>query len=142
MAGKPGLRVTLLLWMVLSLTAWNAFGLFTAVAWGGVLSEFSTRWETVYIAAERALWTTIGLFLLWSLWQGKRWARRLFILAAAAYTAWAWIDRLFIGGWLPPNWPFKLAVTLVLLGFTAWVVLDPNNITFFQREAYERQPED
>ncbi len=142
MAGKLRLRVTLLLWMVLSLTAWNASGFFTAVAWSGVLSEFSTRPETVYIAAARALWTSVGLFLMWSLWRGKRWTRSAFMLAAAAYTVWDWTDRLLIRGWVPPNWPFSLAVTLLLLGFTAWVVQDPNNIVFFQKEAYERQSED
>jgi hypothetical protein len=136
------LRVTLLSWLVLSLTAWNAAGLFTAVAWVGVLSEFGTWTGTLYIAAARGLWTCTGCFLLWGLRRRKSWTRKALLLAAALYPTWAWVDRLFIRNGVAPNWPFNLSVTLVLLGFTTWVVLDPKNITFFRREAYERQPED
>jgi hypothetical protein len=127
--------------MVLSLTAWNAAGLFTAVAWKSVLSEFATPLGTVYIGAVRALWTLVGLFLLWSVWRGKRWTRGAILAGAGAYAAWAWIDRLWIHFYMEPNWPFSLLASLVLLGFTTWIILDPNNITFFQKEAYERQPE-
>jgi len=140
MAVKIPLRVTMFLWLVLIFTAWNAAGLFTALAWSGVLSEFAAR--PALIAAVRALWTFVGLFVLWSIWRGKRWTRGAILIAGGAYAAWGWIDRLFIRAGLPPSWPFSLVVTLGLLGFTTWVVLDPKEITFFQREAYERQPED
>ncbi len=40
---KPPFRVTLLLWLVLFLTAWNALRLWTALAWHNVLNEFSAQ---------------------------------------------------------------------------------------------------
>lgn len=136
------IRVTLLLWLVLSLTAWNAARVITALGWNATLAEFGARPGPLYLAASGAFWTLAGMFLLWSIWRREAWTRRSLLAGAALYAVWVWLDRLFIRAWFPPNWPFGLAVTITLLGFTAWVVLDPDNITFFQREAYERQPED
>jgi hypothetical protein len=130
------------LWLVLSLTTWNAARLFTALAWRGALTEFEARPGPIYLASTGAAWMFAGLFLLWSLWRREAWTRAALLGAGGLYAVWVWLDRIFARAWVPPNWPFGLAVTIVLLGFTAWTVLDPDNRTFFQREAYERQPED
>jgi hypothetical protein len=142
MARRPPARVTLLLGMVLSLTAWSAARLYTALAWRAILDELAAMPGPAYIAATGTAWTAVGLFLLWSIWRGKAWTRPAILAAAGAYGAWAWADRLLIRAWAPPSWPFALVVTILALAYTAWVVLDPDNIPYFQSEAYDRPSED
>ena len=127
---KRSLRVTLLLWLVLCLSAWNGLRFWTALSWMNVLREFSARPDPTVTAASGAIWAVTGLILAWGIWQNKAWARKLLIVAAAGYTVWYWIGRLI---WHEPrpNWPFAIAVNLFLLIFIF------NATKPSKREAYE-----
>jgi hypothetical protein len=131
---KLPFRVTLLLWLVLFLTAWNALRLWTALAWRNVLNEFSAQPIPAITAASGAIWMVTGVVIVWSIWQKKAWAAKLLIGASAGYTVWYWSERLV---WQNPhpNWLFAVIVNLVLFIF---ILFTTKALT---REAHERKIE-
>jgi len=131
--------VTLLLCLVFYITCWQAIRFSTGIAWNDTLKVYEPHFMPLYIDISGAFWTLMGLFLLWSTWQGQRWTRRAFIVAAGLYAVWVWVDRLFVQTQMRANWPFDLILTIVLFLFTIIVVLDPRNKIYFERETYERE---
>lgn len=130
---KRPFHVTILLSLVLLLTVWNALRAWTAFAWRNMLTEFSG--DPLYIGVSGLIWLGIGIWLWLSLLQEKSNARIRLLASATSYSAWIWIDRLFVQ--TPrENWPFALVMNLVLLSF----VLFTSN--YWKREAHERKPED
>src|ERR1044071_2828526 len=75
MPQKRPFRVTLLLWLVLSLSAWGAVRLFATFRWWSVLNEFGARLSPLYLSITGAGWIVVGGVLLWGLFRGKRWTR-------------------------------------------------------------------
>jgi hypothetical protein len=124
--------VTLSIWLVLFLTAWNGLRLWTAIAWQKTLFEFSTNPGPVYVAVSGTIWLIVGLTLSWGLLLGKAWAGKILVAAAAGYSVWYWSERLV---WQVPrsNWPFAVAVNLILLVF---IFFTNKSLT---RETYERK---
>lgn len=131
---KPPFRVTLLIWLVLTFTAWNVLRAWTAVAWRGTLKEFSPQPSPVIIALSSVIWVIIGLILLWSIWKNKTWYTKLLLGAASVYTIWYWSERLI---WQnpQPNWLFTVIVNLVI------IILILSTTKSLAREAYERNIE-
>lgn len=131
---KHPFRVTLMLCLVLILTAWNAIRLWTAIAWRSTLTEFAARPTATVIAVSGAFWVIIGVILIWSIWQNKAWAAGLLLGASAGYTIWYWSERLI---WQSPhpNWLFAVIVNLVLFVFILFTL---KSLT---REAHERKYE-
>jgi hypothetical protein len=136
------LRITLLLWLVLIITALNLVRMFTAMAWRQTLESYLPGAVVTYIAVSGASWVLAGLFVLWYFWRGGRRTRTVFLLAAGSYGIWIWADRLIMQPHLLGNWQFELLATALLIGFTAAVVTDPHNQTYFRKETYERKPEE
>ena len=130
-------RITLLIWLVLITTAWNVVRLATAWSWRTTLQTYAPHPGVAYIAITGLIWTLLGLSVLWSIWRGARWTRPLLLIATIAYCVWIWADRLITQNPLHANWPFDLFVTVILLGFTAYVVLDPHNEAYFRKEKHE-----
>jgi hypothetical protein len=131
---KLPFRVTLLYWLVLTLSAWNGLRLWTALAWHNVLDEFSAQPTSMITAVSGAVWLVTGIILIWSMWQRKAWAAKLLPGAAAGYTVWYWSERLI---WQSPhlNWPFAVIVNLALLVFILFTA------KLLTREAHERKNE-
>ncbi len=127
---KRSFRVTLLPWLVLTLTIWNAVRIWTSLTWHTVLNEFSSQPSYIVTMISGLVWTFTGLLLLWSIWKKKVWAAKLLIGATAGYTVWYWSERLI---WQSPhpNWPFAVIVNLVLLVFILFTT------KLLSREAYE-----
>ena len=75
MPQKRPFSVTLLLWLVLSLSAWGGIRLLGALRWWKVLDEFGARLSPRYLSATGVAWIVVGIVLLWSLFSGKVWAR-------------------------------------------------------------------
>jgi hypothetical protein len=121
------LRITLLLWLVLIITAWNLIRLVTSIGWYDTLNTYAQRPGPFYIGVTGAIWTLIGLFLFWGFIRGAGWTRMAILAAGFIYGAWLWLDKLFIQPQLRVNWPFDLLITIILLGFITAVVLDPHN---------------
>ena len=131
---KISIRVTLLLLLVLSLTTWNALRVWTALAWRNVLNEFSSQPTSTVTTVSGALWTVIGILLMWGIWQKKDWAAKLLLGASAGYSVWYWSERLI---WQAPhpNWLFTVIVNLALIVF---ILFTTKQLT---REAHERKNE-
>lgn len=131
---KLSFRVTLLLLLVLSLTAWNILRLWTVFAWRSALTEFAGGQISAVIAISAAVWIAAGLAVMWSILQEKSWAANLLAGAASAYSVWYWVERL---AWQNPrrNWVFAVIVNLILIIF---ILLIKKSLS---REAYERKIE-
>jgi H+/Cl- antiporter ClcA len=92
----------------------------------------------VYIMSTGLVWILTAGPLAWGLWRGHSWAPRTCQTAALAYSAYIWIERLFLfdrtpGSWIhfPDNAPFILVVNLLLLLFTFWSTTGPKPDLFF-----------
>jgi hypothetical protein len=131
---KLPFRVTLLYWLVLTLSAWNGLRLWTALAWHGVLDEFSSLPISMITAISGAVWLISGIVLTWSIWQKKAWAAKMLLGVAAGYTIWYWSEQ-FIWQTPHPNWLFAVIVNLALLAFIL------STARLLTREAHERKNE-
>ena len=128
---KLPLRITLLLWLVLILTAWNIVRFATSLGWRDTLVTYAVRPGPFYIGLTGAIWTILGCVLLLGFTRGANWSRVSILVSGIAYFIWFWIDRLFVQPLLRANWPFDLLITVVILGFTIAVALDPDNQNYF-----------
>lgn len=135
MATKTGLpfRVTLLVWMVLLLTAWNMLRSWTILAWYAALTEFSAQPPPLLILSISLILSAAGLAILWGIWQNRQWTANLLLGTAAAHTAWYWGERLI---WQAPrpNAPFAVILNLLALVFIFFTTKS------LVREAYDRKP--
>ena len=135
---KRPFSVTILLWLVLSLTAWSGLRLVTAILWWPTLLEFTSPPGTAYTALSGALWLLAGIGLLWGMWQTKPWIRIALLVTGAGFSVWFWCDRLLFQ--IPSiNWPFALVATALLLILLSVCVYLPGTKFFFtKREANDR----
>jgi hypothetical protein len=131
---KRPLRVTLSIWLVLFLTAWNGLRLWTAIAWREVLVDFTVNPAPILTVLSGAVWCVIGCILLWNMLQQKARSWKMLVLAASGYSVWYWIERLV---WQEPrpNWPFAVILNLFLILF----ILSTKRA--LSREMYERKNE-
>ncbi len=127
-------RVTLLYWLVLTLSAWNGLRLWTALAWQDVLTEFSASPPAIVTAISGGVWMVVGITLVWSIWRKKDWSAYLLVGVAAGYSVWYWVERL---AWKNPhpNWLFAVIVNLAGIVFILF------NARLLSREAHERKIE-
>lgn len=134
---KRPFSVTILLWLVLSLTVWSGLRLYSALRWWSTLTEFASPPGPYYIAVSGGIWLMVSILLLWGMWQAKAWARYALLGAGAALTVWYWSDRLLLQR-PSGNWPFALLSTVLLLIVLSVGVFVPGTKTFFsKREAHE-----
>jgi hypothetical protein len=130
--------VTILLWLVLSLTVWSGLRLVTAIQWWRTLLEFASSPGPLYIAISGVAWLVAGIGLLWGIWQAKTWARVALLGAGAGFTVWNWSDRLLLQS-SHANWLFTLAANFLLLIVLSICIFLPATKTFFmKREAHDR----
>lgn len=132
-------RVTLLACLIAIFALWNLVRLVTSIAWHDTLQTYAPHPGPFYIGITGAIWMLVGVFLLWCLWRGKRWTRRIFVISTGVYTAWFWLDRLLIQAEIRSNWLFSLIANILLLAFIGAVILDHHNLIYLEREAYERE---
>jgi len=130
---KRPFSVTILLWLVLSLTAWNGLRLYSAVQWWSALLEFASPPGPWYIAISAGAWLGTSILLLWGMWQAKPWIRYALLGAGAGFTVWYWCDRLFFQA-PRANWPFALGATVALLVVTAVCTWLPEVKIFFSKK--------
>ena len=87
-----------------------------------------------YLAIAGLIWGLLGALLVWGLFLGRSWAPRLMQVSASAYAVAYWLDRLLIAepNAIASRWPFALGLTILLLGFTYWVLSRPKVRSFYQ----------
>lgn len=124
-------RVTLVLCMVLIITALSMIQTGTAIAWRRVLLEFEVSPHPSITAASGIVWGILGLINLSAIWQKRSWAGKLVFGSAAGYTLWFWVAKLI---WQAPhpNWAFAVILNLFSLGLILY------SYKTLSREAYEQ----
>jgi hypothetical protein len=133
---------TLALCLVLICTCDNLVRLWTGIAWRTLLQEYAPHPGALYVAFTGALFSVVGLLILWAFWRRLWWTPRALLLGTWLYAAWFWADRLLLQSQEQANWPFVLVVTLILLSFLTTVSVDPRNPGYFGKEEYGREFED
>ena len=142
MLRKRPFGVTLLLWLVLSLTAWGAVRLLATLRWWGVLNEFEARLSPLYLSITGAGWIVAGVILLWGLFSAKLWVSRAILIAISLWLVQYWVERLFFES-SRANLPFALIASLLLLAVTFMIACNRRTKEFFIRsEDYEHPNQD
>ena len=131
--------VTLLLWMVLSLSVWGAVRLFAALRWWNVLNEFGARLGPLYLFVTGAGWIAAGIVLLWGLFSAKLWIYRAIPIAISLWLVQYWVERLFFES-SRANLPFALIASFLLLVLTLMSAFNRKTKEFFIRSEDHEQP--
>ena len=136
---KRPFSVTLLLWLVLSLSVWGAVRLLAALRWWNVLNEFEARLSPLYLSITGAAWMVVGAVLLWGLFRGKMWIYRAIPVSILLWIIQYWIERIFFES-PRANLLFALIVTIVLFIVTLISAFNRKTKEFFIRSEEHEQP--
>ena len=93
MPSKRPFSVTLLLWMVLILSAWGFTRLAAALQTWDLLTEFEAGLSPLYLSITGAAWGVAGCVLLYSIWRGKPWVRFASITSTLIWLIEYWLER-------------------------------------------------
>ena len=115
MTPRRPFSVTLLLWLVLFLSAWGAIRLVAALRWWNVLNEFDSRLSSAYLATTGTGWCIIGIILFWGIIRRRAWSRLAVPVGITAWQAEVWIERMIFESQVS-NLPFAVSLTGLLLG--------------------------
>ena len=139
MPRKRPFGVTLLLWLVLSLSAWGAVRLLAALRWWNVLTEFEARLSPLYLSITGAGWIVAGIVLLWGMFSGKLWTRLAIPASILLWVIQYWIERVFFES-PRPNAAFVLSITILLFIVTLISAFNRKTKEFFIRSEEHEQP--
>jgi hypothetical protein len=139
MPRKRPFSVTLLLWLVLSLSAWGAVRLIAAFRWWNVLNEFGARLGPLYLSITGAGWIVVGSVFLWGLFSGKSWARLAIPLSIFLWVMEYWVERMFFES-PRANFFFALIASLLLCLLTFFSAFNQKTNRFFIRSEEHEQP--
>jgi len=134
---KHPFSVTILVWLVLSLTVWSGLRLYSAIRWWNTLIEFAAQPGPWYIAISAGVWLIVGLVLLLGMWQANAWIRYALLGAGAIFTVWFWSDR-FLFQTSNTNWLFALITNILLMIILSVCVFVSGTRAFLlKREAHD-----
>ena len=140
MPQKRPFGVTLLLWLVLLLSAWGALRLVAALTWWDVLVQYDARLSPLYLSITGAGWIVAGLVLLWSIWSGKPWSRQAIPLSVFLWLVQYWIERLFFQA-PRANLAFMIGLSLSVLAVTLIATFNRKTRNFLLKSEAHEQPE-
>ncbi|HSL27966.1 MAG TPA: hypothetical protein VK900_02100 [Anaerolineales bacterium] len=139
MPRKRPFGVTLLLWLVLSLSAWGAVRWLAALRWWEVLAEFEPHLSPLYLSITGAAWVVAGGVLLWGLFAGKPWTWLAIPVSMCLWLLEYWIERLFFQS-PRPNLSFAILASLLLLTTTLISAFNRKTKSFLIRSEEHEQP--
>jgi hypothetical protein len=139
MPRKRPFGVTLLLWLVLSLSVWGAVRLLAALRWWNVLNEFEARLSPLYLSITGIAWIVIGGALLLGLFSGIRWIHRAIPVFIVLWIVQYWIERIFFES-PRTNLLFALGLSILLFILTLISALSRRTKEFFMRSEEHEQP--
>ena len=139
MLRKRPFGVTLLLWLVLSLSAWGVVRLLATLRWWDVLNEFGASLSPLYLSITGAGWTFVGLVLLWGLFSGKPWTRLAIPASIFLWLMGYWIERMFFES-PRANLPFAFIASVLLFAVTLVSALNRKTKNFLIRSEEHEQP--
>jgi hypothetical protein len=132
--------VTLLLWLVLSLSAWGAVRLIAALRFWNMLNEFEARLSPLYLSITGAGWIVVGAVLLWGVFSGQRWTYWAIPASVLLWIFQYWAERIFFQS---PRANIAFALTLTVLFFITTLISVFNRKTkeFLIRSEEHEQPD-
>ena len=136
---KQPLGVTLLVWLVLSLSAWGAVRLIGTLRWWKVLNEFGARLSPLYLSITGIGWIVVGSALLWGLFSGKRWILLAISMSIFLWILEYWMERLFFES-PRANGLFALLGSILLFVVTLISARNRNTEKFLLRSEEHEQP--
>lgn len=139
MPRKRSFGVTLLLWLVLSLSVWGLVRLLAALRWWDVLNEFDAHLSPLYLSITGAGWAAVGGILLWGIFSGKRWTRLAIPVSVFLWLMGYWIERIFFEA-PRANLSFALIASILLLTVTLVSACNRKTREFFIRSEEHEQP--
>jgi hypothetical protein len=125
------ISISILAIIILWLAVWNGLRLGEAIFFWNTIEAYGTY--PLYMSISGGIWLVIGLFLTWSLWQGRGWGRVAAILVSAGYTAWYWFDRLVLQE-PHANWPFVLIANIIFLLLIFFILFSRGIRRYFQKD--------
>jgi hypothetical protein len=132
--------VTLLLWLVLSLSAWGAVRLIAALRLWNMLNEFEARLSPLYLSITGAGWMVVGAVLLWGVFRGNLWTYWAIPASIFLWIIQYWIERIFFQS-PRANITFALIVTALLFCLTLLSVFNRKTKEFLIRSEEHEQPD-
>ena len=132
--------VTLLLWLVLSLSAWGAVRLIAALRLWNMLNEFEARLSPMYFSITGAGWMIVGAVLLWGLFSGNMWTYWAIPVSIFLWIAQYWIERIFFQS-ARANTSFALILTVLLFIVTLISAFNRKTKEFLIKSEDHEQPE-
>ncbi len=130
-ANRP-FGVTLLLWLVLSLSAWGATRVAAAFRWWDVLLEYDSRLSPAYLAVTGVIWAIAGIALCWSMIRREESARLRLVSAAGVWQAQFWVERVFFQS-ERANLPFALTASIAMLLVIVVITFHRSTIYYFSK---------
>ena len=127
--------VTIVTLFVLSITAWNGFRAWVAIADRDILLRYDGK--PVYTAASGLIWFMAGCVLVDGLLNRKVYAWRATVLVSMIYMIWYWIDRLFIQVSPSNNLMFSAVTSVIIFIAFAIFLFWPSSRAFFTRRDHE-----
>lgn len=119
MAKKPKrpFAVTCLAGLVLTLTGMQILRAWAMLSNWDFFSNLPLSVPPIFFLASGLFWGGLGLWLLRSVWLGKRWAPKATVWAGVAFAGFGLLDRAILQARGPQNvtWPFDLFLTFALL---------------------------
>jgi hypothetical protein len=140
MLGKRPFGVTLLLWMVLCLSAWGLLRLIAALRWWNVLVQFGARISPLYLAITGVGWMVAGAVLIWGVWTGKRWTFAAIPISIFVWLAEYWLERIFFQD-PRANLTFMIVITILLSAVTLFITFNRNVKDFLLKSEEHEQPD-
>lgn len=131
--------VTLLLWMVLILSAWGVVRLIAALRWWVVLTEFGPSLSPLYLSVTGAGWGVVGGVLLSGILRRKKWAAPGAVAFILLWLIEYWIERIFFQS-ERANLPFVLSSSILVVGIVVILANLPRTKSFFAKSEEHEQP--
>ena len=136
---KRPFSVTLLLWMVLTLSAWGVVRLVAALRWWDVLYEFEASLSPLYLSITGAGWGVAGGVLISGILRRKQWTPLAVFTSILVWLIEYWIERVFFQS-ARANLPFALTLSILVI-IIAWILAKlPDTKYFFAKSEEHEQP--
>lgn len=140
MPTKRPFGVTLLLWMVLMLSAWGVVRFFAALRWWDVLNEFEAGLSPLYLSITGAGWGVAGSVLFFGIVNSKTWVRPAIVISTLLWLIEYWLERIFFQS-PRANLPFALTCSITVIIVTLILMVLPGITSFFAKSEEHEQPD-
>ena len=141
MPEKRPFGVTLLLWMVLMVSAWGVVRFAAALRWWNVLNEFEAGLSPLYLSITGAGWGAAGGVLLSGILLKKKWSSPAFVTSMFVWLIEYWTERVFFQA-SRANLPFALTGSILVIAIALLLVNHPGTKSFFTKsEEHEQSTE-